>query len=56
MASRARSTVTFELDEDDKGVVQLTVVHDGFVTGSSMLEGISAGWPAVLESRRSRRR
>lgn len=45
-----RSTVTFDIDSDDKGVVKLTVTHGEFATGSSVLEGISAGWPAVLAS------
>ena len=32
------------------GIVKLTVVHDGFVAGSPVLEGVSNGWPAVLAS------
>lgn len=45
-----RSTVTFGIDSDDKGVVKLTVTHGEFAAGSKVLEGISAGWPAVLAS------
>lgn len=45
-----RSTVAFDIDSDDKGVARLTVVHGVFGPGSSVLEGISAGWPAVLAS------
>lgn len=45
-----RSTVTFDIEGDDKGVAELTVVHDGFASGSNVLRGISAGWPAVLAS------
>jgi uncharacterized protein YndB with AHSA1/START domain len=45
-----RSKVAYDIEEDDSGVVKLTVVHDGFLPGSSVLEGISAGWPAVLAS------
>jgi uncharacterized protein YndB with AHSA1/START domain len=45
-----RSTVTFDIADDDKGVVKLTVIHDGFGPGSNVLQGISAGWPAVLAS------
>jgi uncharacterized protein YndB with AHSA1/START domain len=45
-----RSTVTFDIEDDDTGVAKLTVIHDGFVQGSNVLNGISAGWPAVLAS------
>ena len=45
-----RSTVTFDVEDDDKGVAKLTVIHDGFVPGSHVLQGISVGWPAVLAS------
>ena len=45
-----RSKVAFDIEEDGKGVVKLTVIHDGFAPGSSVLQGISAGWPAVLAS------
>jgi hypothetical protein len=31
-------------------VVKLTVVHDGFLAGSQVLQGVSSGWPAVLAS------
>ncbi len=26
------------------------MVHDGFVPGSEVLEGVSTGWPAVMAS------
>jgi hypothetical protein len=45
-----RSKVTFDIDDVGKGVAKLTVVHDGFSPGSSVLQGISLGWPAVLSS------
>jgi uncharacterized protein YndB with AHSA1/START domain/biotin operon repressor len=45
-----RSRVTFTIDDADEGTVRLTVVHDGFVPGSVMLDAISGGWPAVLAS------
>src|SRR5581483_6697135 len=48
--AESRSTVTFEIEDDDKGVAKLTVIHDGFTSGSNVLQGISAGWPAVLAS------
>jgi uncharacterized protein YndB with AHSA1/START domain len=45
-----RSTVAFDIDGDDKGVVTLTVTHGPFRAGSPVLDGVSAGWPAVLSS------
>ncbi len=48
-----RSTVTFTIEEADGGTVKLSVVHDGFVPGSLMLDAISGGWPAVLASLKS---
>jgi uncharacterized protein YndB with AHSA1/START domain len=45
-----RSKVAFNLEESQPGVVKLTVVHDGFVPGSAVLQGVSSGWPAVLAS------
>jgi uncharacterized protein YndB with AHSA1/START domain len=45
-----RSTVSFDIEPDDKGVAKLTVTHDGFAAGSSVLRGIAEGWPAVLAS------
>jgi len=44
-----RSRVTFEI-EDLGDMVRLLVLHDGFEAGSSVLEGISQGWPAILSS------
>jgi uncharacterized protein YndB with AHSA1/START domain len=45
-----RSAVAFDIEPDDKGVAQLTVVHGDFGPGSRVLQAISAGWPAVLAS------
>jgi uncharacterized protein YndB with AHSA1/START domain len=45
-----RSTVSFDIDGDDKGVARLSVVHGPFDPSSDVLRGISAGWPAVLAS------
>ncbi len=45
-----RSKVAFDIEDAGKGVVKLTVVHDGFDVGSGVLQGISTGWPAVLAS------
>jgi uncharacterized protein YndB with AHSA1/START domain len=43
-----RSKVAFDIEDAGHGVVELTVVHDGFEPGSDVLPGISQGWPAVL--------
>ncbi len=45
-----RSKVAFDIEDTGHGVVKLRVVHAGFAPGSSVLQGISAGWPAVLAS------
>lgn len=45
-----RSKVAFEIEDVGHGVVELTVLHDGFEPGSNVLEAISQGWPAVLSS------
>jgi uncharacterized protein YndB with AHSA1/START domain/DNA-binding transcriptional ArsR family regulator len=42
-----RSKVTFDIEQTDVGV-KLTVVHDDVRAGSTVLEGISGGWPVVL--------
>jgi uncharacterized protein YndB with AHSA1/START domain/DNA-binding transcriptional ArsR family regulator len=44
----SRSKVTFDIAEEDDGMVRLSVIHDGFDEGSLMLESISGGWPRVL--------
>jgi len=43
------SRVTFEIEPTNQGV-KLTVTHDELEAGSSMLRGISRGWPMVLSS------
>jgi uncharacterized protein YndB with AHSA1/START domain/DNA-binding transcriptional ArsR family regulator len=48
-AAERRSKVTFEI-EPAGPMVKLTVLHDDFEPGSSVLEGVSQGWPAVLAS------
>ena len=45
-----RSKVAFDIEDAGKGVVKLTVVHDGFEPGSAVLQAVSTGWPAVLAS------
>ncbi len=52
-AAEPRSRVAFDIEDAGSGVVKLTVVHDGFEPGSSVLEGITQGWPAVLASLKS---
>jgi hypothetical protein len=42
--------VAFDIEDAGQGVVKLTVAHDGFEPGSSVLQAISNGWPAVLAS------
>jgi DNA-binding transcriptional ArsR family regulator/uncharacterized protein YndB with AHSA1/START domain len=46
-AREPRSKVTFEIEPLDE-LCKLTVVHDGFEPGSTVLELISGGWPHVL--------
>jgi uncharacterized protein YndB with AHSA1/START domain len=45
-----RSKVAFDIEDVGHGTTRLTVVHDGFEPDSSILVGISEGWPAVLSS------
>jgi uncharacterized protein YndB with AHSA1/START domain/DNA-binding transcriptional ArsR family regulator len=47
VAAEPRSKVTFELEPVDD-LVKLTIVHDGFEPGSTVLESISGGWPRIL--------
>jgi uncharacterized protein YndB with AHSA1/START domain/DNA-binding transcriptional ArsR family regulator len=49
VSSERRSKVTFEIEPAGENV-KLTVVHDGFDPGSTVLAGISGGWPAILSS------
>lgn len=45
-----RSQVAFDIEDAGRGVVKLTVVHDGFEPGSAVLQGVSGGWPAVISA------
>jgi len=45
-----RSNVTLDMEDVGRGVMKLTVTHDGFRPGSRVLPAISEGWPAVLSS------
>jgi len=44
----AYSRVTYAIDPHRKGVVRLTVTHDGLKPSSDMDRGIRFGWPIVL--------
>lgn len=43
-----RSKVALDIEDEGRGVVRLSVVHDGFAPGSVVLPNIAQGWPAVL--------
>ncbi len=49
----AHSRVTYAIDPYRKGVVRLTVTHDGLKPGSDMDSGIRSGWPVVLSGLKS---
>ncbi|MCP2168444.1 ArsR/SmtB family transcription factor [Goodfellowiella coeruleoviolacea] len=49
MAAEPRSTVTFDI-EPQGDLVKLTVLHEGFEPGGTVLAGISEGWPAILSN------
>jgi len=49
LASERRSKVTFEI-EPLGPVVKLTVIHDDFDPGSTVLEMVSEGWPELLSN------
>jgi uncharacterized protein YndB with AHSA1/START domain len=42
------SSVTFDVEPQDAGVIKLTVTHDGLENDPKMLSGISSGWPVIL--------
>jgi uncharacterized protein YndB with AHSA1/START domain/DNA-binding transcriptional ArsR family regulator len=48
-SAEPRSKVTFEIEPAGDNV-KLTVVHDGFEPGSTVLRDISGGWPEVISS------
>jgi uncharacterized protein YndB with AHSA1/START domain len=47
ISAERRSKVTFDLEPQGEKV-KLTVLHDDFEPGSTVLEMISGGWPALL--------
>ncbi|WNV90399.1 SRPBCC domain-containing protein [Umezawaea sp. Da 62-37] len=52
MAEEPRSKVTFDISPHGK-LVKLTVTHDGFEPESTVLAGITEGWPVILSSLKS---
>lgn len=46
------SRVTFEL-KPHGNLVKLVLTHEGFVSGSVVLDGVSKGWPAIVSSLKS---
>jgi DNA-binding transcriptional ArsR family regulator/uncharacterized protein YndB with AHSA1/START domain len=49
LAAEQRSKVSFEIEPMGE-LVKLTVTHGGFGPGSTILPGISEGWPTILAS------
>jgi len=49
ISSEQRSKVTFEIQPVGE-MVKLTVVHDGFEPGSTVVQMVSRGWPQLLSS------
>ena len=49
LAAERRSNVTFEIEPMGE-LVKLTVTHGGFEPGSTILAGVSDGWPTILAS------
>jgi len=48
-ASERRSRVSFDIEPLGQ-LVKLTVVHDGFEPGSTVLESVTRGWTIILAS------
>jgi uncharacterized protein YndB with AHSA1/START domain/DNA-binding transcriptional ArsR family regulator len=46
-AAEPRSRVTFDIEQHGE-TVKLTVLHDGFEPGSTVLELVSGGWPHLM--------
>jgi DNA-binding transcriptional ArsR family regulator/uncharacterized protein YndB with AHSA1/START domain len=49
LAGESRSKVTFDIEPVTQGV-KLTVTHDGFEPGSTVVQMVSVGWPDVISS------
>ncbi|MFF7213773.1 ArsR/SmtB family transcription factor [Streptomyces sp. NPDC008238] len=52
ITAEPRSRVTFDI-EPLGAMVELTVRHDGFEPGSTVLQMLQSGWPAVISSLKS---
>ena len=52
MRQEGATNVVFTLEQHGE-LVKLTLVHEGFVKGSRLLDGIAKGWPAILASLKS---
>ena len=52
IAAEPRSKATFDL-EPVGSMVKLTVTHDGFEPGSTVVTMVSQGWPQLLSSLKS---
>ena len=52
MRNERPSKVVFAIEPYGK-LVKLTLTHEGFAEGSTLLDGISKGWPAILSSLKS---
>ena len=52
LAAEQRSHVAFDI-EPIGNLVKLTVTHGGFEPGSTILPGVSEGWPTILASLKS---
>jgi uncharacterized protein YndB with AHSA1/START domain len=49
LAGELRSKVAFDIEPVTQGV-KLTVIHDGFEPGSTIVQMVSGGWPDVISS------
>ncbi|SFB40215.1 transcriptional regulator, ArsR family [Amycolatopsis marina] len=49
VAAEPRSKVTFDIEPAGE-MVKLTVIHEGFAPGSTVLEMVKGGWPSILSS------
>jgi hypothetical protein len=50
LAGRTPPKVAIDIEDVGHGTVKLTVLHNGFLPGSHVLQIISEGWPAVVSS------
>lgn len=48
LAEESPSRVTFKIDPQPAGMVQLTITHDEFPEGSSIRDRVQNGWPSII--------